>query len=55
MTKINEHFLKFQAGYLFPEIGRRVARFAAENPAPKTIRLGIRDVTKPLRLTLARA
>ncbi len=48
MTKINEHFLKLQAGYLFPEIGRRVAKFAAENPQAKIIRLGIGDVTEPL-------
>jgi LL-diaminopimelate aminotransferase len=48
MAKINENFLKLQAGYLFPEIGRRVARFAAENPQAKIIRLGIGDVTEPL-------
>ena len=48
MTKINDHFLKLQAGYLFPEIGRRVAKFAAENPSAKIIRLGIGDVTEPL-------
>jgi LL-diaminopimelate aminotransferase len=41
MTKINDHFLKRQAGYLFPEIGRRVAKSAAENPQAKIIRLGI--------------
>jgi LL-diaminopimelate aminotransferase len=48
MTKINDHFLKLQAGYLFPEIGRRVAKFAAEHPQAKIIRLGIGDVTEPL-------
>jgi LL-diaminopimelate aminotransferase len=48
MTKINDHFLKLQAGYLFPEIGRRVAKFAVENPQAKIIRLGIGDVTEPL-------
>ena len=48
MARINDHFLKLQAGYLFPEIGRRVARFAAENPQAKIIRLGIGDVTEPL-------
>jgi len=32
MIKINENFLKLQAGYLFPEIGRRVSAFAKANP-----------------------
>jgi LL-diaminopimelate aminotransferase len=48
MIKINENFLKLQAGYLFPEIGRRVRAFAAANPNAKIIRLGIGDVTEPL-------
>ena len=48
MIKINENFLKLQAGYLFPEIGRRIAAFAAENPDADIIKLGIGDVTEPL-------
>ncbi len=50
MARINDHYLKLPAGYLFPEIGRRVARFAAEHPqaASKIIRMGIGDVTEPL-------
>lgn len=48
MALVNENFLKLKAGYLFPEIGRRVATFAAENPSAKIIRLGIGDVTEPL-------
>lgn len=50
MANINQHFLKLQSGYLFPEIGRRVAAFAAANPekAPHIIRCGIGDVTEPL-------
>jgi LL-diaminopimelate aminotransferase len=50
MARINDHYLKLPAGYLFPEIGRRVASFAAENPqaAAKIIRMGIGDVTEPL-------
>src|SRR5580658_2889525 len=48
MARVNDHFLKLQAGYLFPEIGRRVAKFAAENPQAKIIRMGIGDVTEPL-------
>jgi len=48
MARINDHFLKLPAGYLFPEIGRRVARFATEHPEAKIIRMGIGDVTEPL-------
>ncbi|MDA0831902.1 MAG: LL-diaminopimelate aminotransferase [Planctomycetota bacterium] len=48
MARINENFLKLKAGYLFPEIGRRVTQFAQQNPEAKIIRLGIGDVTEPL-------
>ncbi|MFT3788644.1 MAG: LL-diaminopimelate aminotransferase [Tepidisphaeraceae bacterium] len=48
MPLINENFLKLKAGYLFPEIGRRVRAFSAENPSAKVIRCGIGDVTEPL-------
>jgi LL-diaminopimelate aminotransferase len=48
MARINEHYRKLKAGYLFPEIGRRVAKFCAENPTAKVIRLGIGDVTEAL-------
>lgn len=48
MPQINDHYLKLKAGYLFPEIGRRVAAFAKENPSARIIRLGIGDVTEPL-------
>src|SRR5206468_8321927 len=37
-----------QAGYLFPEIGRRVAAFQKAHPDARVIRLGIGDVTLPL-------
>jgi LL-diaminopimelate aminotransferase len=48
MARINEHYRKLRAGYLFPEIGRRVAAFAERNPDAQIIRLGIGDVTLPL-------
>jgi LL-diaminopimelate aminotransferase len=48
MARINSNYSKLQAGYLFPEIGKRVRAFAAENPAAKLIRLGIGDVVLPL-------
>jgi LL-diaminopimelate aminotransferase len=50
MALVNEHYLKLSAGYLFPEIARRVSAFAAERPdlAKEIIRCGIGDVTEPL-------
>lgn len=48
MITVNENFLKLKAGYLFPEIGRRVAAYCKANPAAPVIRLGIGDVTEPL-------
>jgi LL-diaminopimelate aminotransferase len=48
MAHINENYLKLQAGYLFPEIGRRVRAFSEANPEANVIRLGIGDVTLPL-------
>lgn len=48
MAKINSNFQKLQAGYLFPEIARRVKEFSAQNPEAKLIRLGIGDVVQPL-------
>lgn len=48
MININENFSKLQAGYLFPEIGRRVGAFAKANSDAPIIKLGIGDVTEPL-------
>lgn len=48
MARINEHYLKLKAGYLFPEIGRRVKAYAEANPQAAIIRLGIGDVVKAL-------
>ena len=48
MAHINQNFLKLPGGYLFPEIGRRVRAFSAQNPPKPLIRLGIGDVTQPL-------
>lgn len=48
MATINNHYLKLKAGYLFPEIARRVTTFAEANPDARIIRLGIGDVTEPL-------
>jgi len=48
MIGINENFLKLKAGYLFPEIGRRVRAFKELNPQAEVISMGIGDVTQPL-------
>ncbi|MFO7867808.1 MAG: LL-diaminopimelate aminotransferase [Bacteroidales bacterium] len=48
MARINEHYSKLQAGYLFPEIGRRVSNYAEAHPDKKIIKMGIGDVTQPL-------
>jgi len=48
MARINDHFLKLKAGYLFPEIARRVQSFAAAHPEAQIIKMGIGDVTEPL-------
>jgi LL-diaminopimelate aminotransferase len=50
MAYLNENYLKLQAGYLFPEIARRVREFCEANPeaAKRLIRCGIGDVTEPL-------
>jgi LL-diaminopimelate aminotransferase len=55
MAKINENYLKLQAGYLFPEIGRRVSEFIAANPEKKVIKMGIGDVTQPLAPSVVKA
>ena len=50
MAYLNENYLKLEAGYLFPEIARRVREFCEQNPkaAERLIRCGIGDVTEPL-------
>ncbi len=48
MVQVNSNYLKLKAGYLFPEISRRVKAFTSANPKIELIRLGIGDVTEPL-------
>ncbi len=55
MALINENYLKLQAGYLFPEIGRRVSEFITANPDKKVIKMGIGDVTQPLVSSVVKA
>ena len=48
MATVNENYLKLQAGYLFPEIGKRRRAYQQANPGAKIISMGIGDVTQPL-------
>lgn len=50
MARINENFQKLKAGYLFPEIARRVNAYTEAEPekAKRLIRCGIGDVTEPV-------
>jgi len=48
MATINTNYQKLQAGYLFPEIGKRVRNFSAAHSSARIIRLGIGDVGRPL-------
>lgn len=57
MATINANFLKLKAGYLFPEIGRRVKAYTEANPdkAARIIRCGIGDVTEALPPAIVKA
>jgi LL-diaminopimelate aminotransferase len=55
MALLNDNYLKLKAGYLFPEIGRRVKAFADQHPEARIIRLGIGDVTRPLAPAVIKA
>ena len=46
--KINRNFDNLVPNYLFADVARKTAEFAAANPDKKIIRLGIGDVTLPL-------
>ncbi|RPJ77343.1 MAG: LL-diaminopimelate aminotransferase [Desulfobacteraceae bacterium] len=48
MIKVNEHYLKLEASYLFSDIAKRVAAFQKAHPGKEVIKLGIGDVTRPL-------
>ena len=48
MVQVNENYLKLKAGYLFPEIAKRVKIYSQSNKSSNIIKLGIGDVTEPL-------
>jgi LL-diaminopimelate aminotransferase len=55
VARINDHYLKLKASYLFSEIARRVKAYADAHPDARIIRLGIGDVTQPLPPAVVRA
>jgi len=48
VVQVNENYLKLKAGYLFPEISKRVKIYSQTNNSSNLIKLGIGDVTEPL-------
>jgi bifunctional pyridoxal-dependent enzyme with beta-cystathionase and maltose regulon repressor activities len=54
MATVNANYRKLQAGYLFPEIGRRTRQFQADNPGVQVMRLGIGNTTEPLSPAIIR-
>lgn len=48
MAKINSNYNKLSAGYLFPEISRRVKAYSEKNPKVEVLRLGIGNTTEAL-------
>ncbi len=48
MVQVNDNYLKLKAGYLFPEIAKRVKIYSQSNEKSNLIKLGIGDVTEPL-------
>jgi LL-diaminopimelate aminotransferase len=55
MIRINEHYLKLKASYLFSDIAKRVAAYQQRHPDSTIIRLGIGDVTRALPMACVEA
>jgi LL-diaminopimelate aminotransferase len=55
VPRVNDHYLKLRASYLFSGIAGRIREFQAQHPDAKLIRLGIGDVTRPLPPAVIRA
>ena len=41
VVQVNENYLKLKAGYLFPEIAKRVKIYSQSNKSAEIIKLGI--------------
>ncbi len=55
MARLNDNYLKLAAGYLFPEISRRMNVFTEAHPNADVIKLGIGDVVLPLAPSVRQA
>jgi LL-diaminopimelate aminotransferase len=55
MIKVNPHYSKLKASYLFVNIAKKVKEFTEANPDKSIIKLGIGDVTLPLSKTVIKA
>jgi len=55
VVQVNENYLKLKAGYLFPEISKRVNLHSQKNNSSALIKLGIGDVTEPLPIACVEA
>ena len=53
MARLNDHYLKLAAGYLFPEISRRVSAFSEANPQNRA-RVAITMPSRELHLIALR-
>ena len=52
MARINKNYNDLAAGYLFPEIAKKVAAFSGKNPGVQLMRLGVGNTTEPLSPTV---
>jgi len=55
VVQVNENYLKLKAGYLFPEISKRVNLHSQKSSGSTLIKLGIGDVTEPLPMACVNA
>jgi len=55
MAKINSNYDKLSAGYLFPEISRRVKVYVEKNSGVEVMRLGIGNTTEALSPSIIKA
>lgn len=55
MAHANENFAHLQAGYLFPEVARRINAWSERNPGEKVLRLSIGNTTEAIPPSIAQA
>ena len=55
MAHANENFANLQAGYLFPEVAKRIRAWSERNPGEKVLRLSIGNTTEAIPPSVAKA